>query len=443
MFFPEFDSPATNNGITGNTDYENSQDILATIDYHGFTLQGVLSRRDHGVPTAYFGTIFNDPRNLNIDTHQYLDLSYQHSIGHKWELSARTSYDQVRLQAPVDFPASDGSTDLNTYSFRGNWWNGEIKLSRVLFDKHKLTFGSEVTDNLRQDQGEYDDAVNLFTTDPASSRVWAVYAQDEFAITSKLVLSAGLRYDHYSNFGGTTNPRLGLIYHVQPTTTLKFLYGTAFRAPEPYEVTPDFGAFYEDDVQLRPETIRSLEGVVEQDLGKRFKLSGSVFRNWIHGLISLETDPSNNLSVYLNSGSAQATGVEVEFNVRLLGDLQGTTSYSYTRAVGGNNGLTLDNSPQHLAKLNVSLPMLQRRLIGSLDAQYTSSRLTLAGSTVAAYPVFNVTLLGHALGKHLDVSASAYNLLNRKYFDPGRPEDVEDTIQQDGINGRLKLTFRF
>jgi iron complex outermembrane receptor protein len=52
-------------------------------------------------------------------------------------------------------------------------------------------------------------------------------------------------------------------------------------------------------------------------------------------------------------------------------------------------------------------------------------------------------MLGHTLGKHLDLSASVYNVFNKKYFDAGRPEDPEDTIQQDGRNFRVKLTARF
>ena len=66
LFFPQLDSPATNNGITRNTDYENSQRILATISFHGFTLQGLFSERDKRVPTAYFGALFNDPRTQNF-----------------------------------------------------------------------------------------------------------------------------------------------------------------------------------------------------------------------------------------------------------------------------------------------------------------------------------------------------------------------------------------
>ena len=445
LFFSQFDSPATNNGITRNTDYENSQHILATISFRGFTLQGLFSTRDKGMPAAYFGTVFNDPRTHNLDYHQYLDVSYQHAVGEKWELAARTSYDQARLQAPLAFSTGlpDRSTTVDTFSFRGNWWDGEVKVSGTLLDKHKITVGTEITDNLRQDQGYFVPIGNVFSSDPASSVIWALYGQDEFAITHKLTLSAGLRYDHYSNFGGTTNPRLGLIYHLFQPTTLKLLYGSAFRAPEPFEVTPDVGFFYDDNLRLKPETIRSVEGVVEQQLGQHFTLSGSVFRNWIVDLISLETNPSDNQFVYRNSDKVDATGVEVELDGHWASGVKGTASYGYTNAQDPVAHEILPNTPLHLAKPNLLLPVVQRRLFASLDAQYTGPRQTLDGNTVSGFSVFNVTLLGHTLGKHLDLSTSIYNLFDKKYFDPGRPEDPEDAIRQDGRSFRVKFTSRF
>jgi iron complex outermembrane receptor protein len=402
----------------------------------------LFSARDKGVPTGYFGAVFNDPRTLNLDYHQYLDLSYQHSVGEKWDLTARTSYDQTRLQGPVVFSTGlpDGSTAVDTYSFRGNWWDGEAKLSGTLLGKHRITLGTEITDNLRQDQGNLFE--NVFTADPESSAIWALYAQDEFAITHNLTLSAGLRYDHYSDFGGTSNPRLGLIYHLFHPTALKLLYGTAFRAPEPYEITPDFGSFYDDNLHLGPEKIRTLEGIVEQGFGPHFTLSASVFRNWIDDLISLETQ-SNGPAVYENSLKADATGVEIELDGHLADGLQGRASYSYVDAEQPVTHQPLTNSPQHLGKLDLSYPVVQQRLFASLDAQYTSSVQTLAGNTVSGFSVLNFTLLGHTLGKHLDLSASVYNVFNKKYFDPGRPEDPEDSIQQDGRNFRIKLTGRF
>jgi iron complex outermembrane receptor protein len=443
LFFPQFDSPASNYGITRNTDSENSQHILATISFRGFTLQGLYSERDKGVPTAYFGSLFNDPRTQNFDNQQYLDLSYQHSIAEKWDLSVRTSYDQGRLQAPVAYATGlpDGSTTVDTYSFRGSWWNSELKLSGTFREKHKVTVGTEIRDNLRQDQGSYTPIGNVFVPEPGSSTIWALYGQDEFAIASKLTLSAGLRYDHYSNFGGSTNPRLGLIYHLFHPTTLKLLYGTAFRAPEPYEVTPDFGTFYDDNRQLRPERIRSLEGVVEQGIGPHFTLSGSAFQNRIRNLISLETE--NGHQQYQNFDQANATGVEVALHGHLTSGVQGRASYSYADLKAPAADGTLGNSPQHLGKLNLSYPLVQQRVFASVDAQYTSPVQTLAGNTVGGFSVFNVTLLGHALGKQLDISTSVYNVFNKKYFNPGRPEDVQDAIQQNGRNFRIKLTGRF
>jgi len=444
LFFPQFDSPATNYGIARSIDYESFQQGLATISFHGFTFQGLFRGRDKGVPTAYYGALFNDPQTQNRDYHQYFDLSYQHSVGEKWDISARTSYDQARLQAPVAYSTGlpDPSTTADTYSFRGNWTDSEVKLNGALIDKHKITLGAEIVDNLRQDQGDYTALGNQFVADPASSVICALYGQDEFAITHTLTLSAGIRYDHYSDFGGTTNPRLGLIYHLLHPTTLKLLYGTAFRDPEPFEFTPDYGPFYDDNLQLKPETIRSLEGVVEQGLGQYLSLSGSVFRNWINNLISLETE-SNGQSTYQNSDKAVATGVEVELDGHLAGGIKGSASYSYVNAEQPVTHQVLTNSPQHLGKLNLIVPVLQRRLFASADAQYTSAVQTLAGNTINGFSVLNFTLLGHALGKHLDLSGSVYNVFNKKYFDPGRPEDPEDSIQQDGRNFRVKFTVRF
>src|SRR5262249_33295981 len=154
---------------------------------------------------------------------------------------------------------------LDTYSFRGNWWTGEVRFSRDLWERNRVTLGSEIRDNLRQDQGDFL-APGKFTEVPTSSTITAFYAQDEFAITNRLSLNGGLRYDHYSTFGGTTNPRLGLIYRPAEKTTLKVLYGKAFRAPNVFESSPNFGAFLDTNSNLRPEQVRSVEGVVEQRL---------------------------------------------------------------------------------------------------------------------------------------------------------------------------------
>jgi iron complex outermembrane receptor protein len=445
LFFPEFDSPATNNGITSDTDYESYKHILATLTFRGFTLQGLFSTRDKGVPTAYFGAVFNDPGDFNVDSHQYINLDYQHSI-RKWQLDAHTSYDQARLQGPVpEAPVVPGGpVVLNTFSFRGNWWTGEVKVSGDLFERNHITLGSEIRDNLRQDQGDLLNPPNVFAEEPNSSLITALYAQDELGITSRLTLNAGVRFDHYSTFGGTTNPRMALIYRPASKTTLKLLYGNAFSAPDVYEISPDFGTFYDDNLKLRPEHIQSFEGRVQQGLGQYFQLSSGVYHNRINDLITLVSVPSDGNFQYQNDGDAQATGMDVEFTGRATNGLQGKASFDYVQAFNDRVGHpALDNSPRQMAKLDLTIPLIDQSLLLGVDGQFLGRRLTLLRDSLSSYQVLNLTLLGHGLGKHLDVAASVYNFLNKKYFDPGRPEDPEDTIQQDGRSFRIKITARF
>ena len=444
LFFPEFNTPANNNGITSDTDYESYTHILATLTFHGFTLRGLFSTRDKVVPTAYFGAVFNDPADYNIDSHQYVDLGYQHSVG-KWQLDAHTSYDQARLQGPVPEPPAmtGGPVVLDTFSFRGNWWTGEVRVSRDLFERNHLTLGTEIRNNLRQDQGDLLTPPGVFFAEPNSSLISAFYAQDEFSITNRLTLNAGVRHDHYSTFGGTNNPRGALIYRPASKTTLKLLYGQAFSAPDVYEITPNFG-FYDDNLKLRPERIQSLEVRVEQGLGQYFQFSGGVYRNRIKELISLGSNAGDGLFEYQNAGDAQATGIDFDFSGHAPNGLQGKASLNYVSAYNESAGHPeLDNSPRHLAKLNLSIPLHDQTWFAGVEGQFVGRRLTLSHTSLASYQVVNLTLLGHTIGKHLDASASIFNILDKKYFDPGRPEDPEDSIQQDGRNFRIKLTARF
>jgi iron complex outermembrane receptor protein len=445
LFFPEFNSPATNNGITSDTDYESYKHILATLTFRGFTLQGLFSTRDKGVPTAYFGGVFNDPGDFNVDSHQYVNLDYQHSI-RKWQLDAHTSYDQARLQGPVpEAPVMAGDpVVLDTFSFRGNWWTGEVKVSGDLLERNHVTLGSEIRDNLRQDQGDLLNPPNVFSEEPNSSLITALYAQDELSITSRLTLNAGVRYDHYSTFGGTTNPRLALIYRPTSKTTLKLLYGDAFSAPDVYEISPDFGSFYDDNLKLQPEHIQSFEARVQQRLGQYFQLSSGVYRNRIDDLITLVSVPTDGNFQYQNNGNAQATGMDLEFTGRATNGLQGKASFDYVDAYNDSAGHpSLDNSPRRLAKFNLTVPLIEQSLLLGVDGQFLGRRLTLSQDSLSSYQVFNLTLLGHEFKKHLDVAASVFNVLDKKYFDPGRPEDPEDAIQQDGRSFRIKITARF
>jgi outer membrane receptor protein involved in Fe transport len=57
------------------------------------------------------------------------------------------------------------------------------------------------------------------------------FARDEFDATDKLSVTASAYQSHYTTFGSNFDGRLGLIYASTPTTSLRFSFGTGFRAP--------------------------------------------------------------------------------------------------------------------------------------------------------------------------------------------------------------------
>jgi outer membrane receptor for ferrienterochelin and colicins len=445
LFYPEFDAPATDNGIARNSDYDSYQHYLATVSFRGFTFQGIYGARTKDIPTGAFGTVFDDSRSHTFDNLRFLDLAYERSVGKVWDVTARTSVSRYVYDAIFVYgPAQTGGSDVLNYDFaRGTWWSGEVRLQQTL-KRNNLTFGTEFQDDLQQDQVNYN--INPFleynSSQPPSSMIAALYGQDEFALTSKLSLSAGVRYDHYYTFGGTTNPRLGLIYHPFSQTALKLLYGSAFRAPNAYEEYYDALGEYGANLHLQPETIKTYEIAWEQGLGERFHLTASVFRNQLDQLIAQETN-STGFLVFENTPGAGIDGFSAELDARFPGGLQGKASYSYSDNQRSQAIQLLTRSPEHLAKLNLIVPMLQQRLFASLDSQFDGPATTLTGASTSSFQVFNLTLLGHAVGKHLDISASAYNLLNKKYFDPAPGGLPENQIQQDGISFRAKIIARF
>ena len=115
---------------------------------------------------------------------------------------------------------------------------------------------------------------------------------------------------------------------------------------------------------------------------------------------------------------------------------------SYTvQGTHDDAGADIPNSPHQLAKLNASIPVLERLRAG-VETQYVSSRL-LAGSSIPAYAITNFTLSTARPWHGLDLSASVYNVFDRQYVDPFDNGAQGGLMPQDERNYRIKATYRF
>ena len=82
------------------------------------------------------------------------------------------------------------------------------------------------------------------TSTDASRDNFATYVEFALPLTKTLEMQAALRYDHYSDFGNTTNPKLGLKFKPTPEVMFRANWGRGFRAPTLVEITPSRGVFF-------------------------------------------------------------------------------------------------------------------------------------------------------------------------------------------------------
>ena len=444
LFFSEFNTPETNYGIASHADDDQVGSALATISFRDFTLQAVYGTREKGIPTAPYGTIFNNSGTRTTDSHSYIDLRYQHTFANSWDVLARTFYDRVTYQGTYIYPSpiDPSQIDPNLDFGDGKWWGAELQVAKTVLRRNRITAGGEYRDNLRQNQSNYDlSPYVLYLDDKRQSFVGALYLQDELTITKSLALNAGFRYDYYSALDASGDPRFALIYRPGRQSAFKLIYGMAFRVPNVYEL------YYSVDPNLpnpalHPERIHSTEFVWEQGLGSHLWFSTSAFYNSITDLITQEP-VGDNLVIFRNLENVKSSGLEVQVRGQLSQGLEGSASYCFQQTKDEPSGQFLSNSPRNLVTLNLSQPLWGKRMFVSLDAQYRSRIQNLTGGSVSPFAVVNATLLARNLGKHVDLSASIYNLLDKQYFDPASIENLQQAIQQDGRSFRVKMTWHW
>ena len=446
LYFKEFDAPGTNNGIAENVDSDEFKKFFGKLKFANFTLQGMYGARDKDIPTASFGTVFNDPRSRTLEKVGYVDLQYRRELGSTWDLSSRVYFDRYGYDGDYIYDLSeDENPFLVVYKdfARGGWWGSELRLTKRA-EKHTVTVGSEYRDDFRQDQFNYDeDPFFSYLDDKRDRRNWAFDIQDEFRLHDKLTFNLGVRYDHYDSFGGTTNPRVGLIYNPYKATTLKILYGQAFRAPNAYELYWTQSDIAKANPTLRPETNKTSEVVLEHYLNDGTRLSATGFYYRIKDLITQQTDPLDELLVYNNVESINAKGFELEVEREWSTGLLGRFSYTFSDIRNELTGSGLTNSPKHLAHFNLIMPVANESMFAGIEVRTMSKRRTIAGNFTNSVLVPNVTISTSKLPKRLELSAGVYNLFGKKYGDPGSEEHPPDVIAQDGRSFRVKLTWTF
>ena len=440
LFFPTFDTPQTNHGLAVNMDGERGYHAFANLIWNNWSFTAYFNDREKAVPTAWFGTIFDDGGDHVLGGRDFVEASYQRSMGPEGQLRWRVYYDADRFQARLDFAFPIGLVDGRNVA-KGDWMGTELTYRFRVPIFGFLTVGTQADWDLRAQIEAYNASpfYLLLANVNHPDRSLAVFFQDEWKFSQRWTLYLGGRADDSRNHALELTPRVALIYQPSETSAVKLLYGRSFRNPTPFEQFYGEGVSQIANPGLGPERMETFEAAVEKHLGKRFELQANVYHYRITDLIQAVL-LRGTLQQYQNTNPVQANGLEMEASANLGSGFKMTGSLSVDKVSADLGDVVNVNSPARVGKLLLDSPVWRHRWSLNGGLQYLSERLVLSESRVSPVYLTNFTATGRLPGD-MELTFGIRNAFNYRYSDPaGRVQEM-DSIQQDGRSCFVRVTW--
>lgn len=247
------------------------------------------------------------------------------------------------------------------------------------------------------------------------------YVQDEWQFARDWALTAGLRHDEYSDFGGTTNPRLALVWDAAYNVTAKLLYGEAFRAPSFVEQHSINNPVQRGNPDLRPETIKTVEAAFSWQARPDTQVNLSLFRYNMKDIIRLVPNATPGTgSTFDNTGDQSGSGMEIETVWDVSRTLRLSGNYAYQRSIDESTDQDAGNAPHDHVYARADWRLASGWLFSS-QINWVADRKRAAGDTrpdVPDYKTVDLTLQRQARGNQWLFMFSVRNVFDEDAREP-------------------------
>jgi iron complex outermembrane receptor protein len=419
-------------------------DAHAELSKEAWRFRATYQKREVGSGAGLAGSL--DPNARVSESRTYMDLNYEQANWvPNWDVSGVVGYYNIKekLADPTItlFPAG-ATLPWGTFpnGMIGNPAHSEqhthasVSAFYTGFEQHRVRVGTgfRIEDMYAVEETKNYDATfsplpgivdatgNPFLVYmlPHKRHLSYVFIQDEWGLAKDWALTAGVRHDKYSDFGGTTNPRLALVWDAAYNVVVKVMHGTAFRAPSFSELYAINNPVTIGSPSLKPETITTDELAFSWQATSALQSNLNFFKYEMRNIILPVATAAT--PTYQNAGDQSGRGLELESTLDVTNNVRLTGSYSLQHSVDEHTGQDAGMAPH-------------RRLFGRADWRFAplwqlgttvnnvADRAREPGDTrpqVPNYTTVNLTLRREKVVDGLDVNAMVSNLFNQSAWEP-------------------------
>lgn len=256
---------------------------------------------------------------------------------------------------------------------------------------------------------------------PQRRKIDYIYAQDEWTFAPDWTLTAGVRHDQYSDFGGTTNPRIALVWDASYDLTAKLLYGRAFRAPsfvESYGIT---NPVVMGNPDLQPETNNTIETAFSWQARSDTQLNLTIYRYSMGSIIrTVPNAIANTGATYRNTGDQTGHGMEFESVVNVNKDLRVMANWSWQHSTDKASGKAAGYAPRHHVYARADWQFARDKLLGT-QVNHVAGRERAPGdlrAPIADYTTVDLSLRSERGRGNWDFTATVRNLFGADAREP-------------------------
>ena len=295
-------------------------------------------------------------------------------------------------------------------------------------------------------------AVGAGVNDPeiirdATRDVWYGVVQDEWTPISDWTVTLGVRFDEYSDFGSTVNPRAAVVWSPTVRTSVKLLYGTAFRPPSIIEQQSNGTFAALGNPSLEPVRLEMTELSLSHR-GDAYTSTVGAFQYHQRDLV--QTVPAANSPtglMYVNRDTDSGWGAEGSIAVKATSNVAIEGHYTYQKHTGASaDNTNAQQAPRHQVSLSLKLtPWTNWRAnlfaLGIFDRRRASND---PRPNLADYGLVHASLERSNLPGQIDASLSVHNLFDRQINDPSdSPSALAADIPVPGRSWLVQVRKRF